>query len=82
MNYQNDGKRKTWRSKRTAQKLTASSVKHVTEEACMATNGTGALVFTDNVTAGVSSQSPDLSPAEPAFHLLNAKLRDPHTRDN
>lgn len=55
--YQSDGKRRVWRRKGTAHdpKHTTSSVKHgggsVMVWACMAANGTGSLVFTDDVTA-------------------------------
>ena len=60
--YQNDGKRRVWRSKGTAHdpKHTTSSVKHgggsVMASACMAANGTGSLVFIDGVTADKSSR--------------------------
>lgn len=59
--YQSDGKRRVWRRKGTAHdpKHTTSSVKHgggsVMVWACMAANGTGSLVFTDDVTADKSS---------------------------
>uniref|UniRef100_A0A8C5MSN8 Transposase Tc1-like domain-containing protein n=1 Tax=Leptobrachium leishanense TaxID=445787 RepID=A0A8C5MSN8_9ANUR len=54
--YQSDGKRRLWRRKGTAHdpKHTTSSVKHgggsVMAWACMAANGTGSLVFIDDVT--------------------------------
>ena len=57
--YQSDGKRRVWRRKGTAHdpKYTTSSVKHgggsIMAWACMAVNGTGALVFIDDVTAEV-----------------------------
>ena len=60
--YQNDGKRRVWRRKGTAHdpKHTTSSVKHgggsVMVWACMAANGTGSLVFIDDVTADKSSR--------------------------
>src|SRR4029434_10164871 len=60
--YQNDGKRRVWRKEGTAHDLkhTTSSVKHgggsVTAWACMAANGTGSLVFIDDVTADKSSR--------------------------
>ena len=60
--YQNDGKRRVWRRKGTAHdpKHTPSSVKHgggsVMAWACMAANGTGSLVFIDDVTADKSSR--------------------------
>uniref|UniRef100_A0A8C5PQS4 Transposase n=1 Tax=Leptobrachium leishanense TaxID=445787 RepID=A0A8C5PQS4_9ANUR len=60
--YQSDGKRRVWRRKGTAQdpKHTTSSVKHgggsVMAWACMAANGTGSLVFIDDVTADKSSR--------------------------
>ena len=59
--YQNDGKRRVWRRKGTAHdpKHTTSSVKHggsVMAWACMAANGTGTLVFIDDVTADKSSR--------------------------
>ena len=60
--YQNDGKRRVWRRKGTAHdpKHTTSSVKHgggsVMAWACMAANGTGSLVFIDDVTADKSSR--------------------------
>ena len=60
--YQNDGKRRVWRRKGTAYdpKHTTSSVKHgggsVMAWACMAANGTGSLVFIDDVTADKSSR--------------------------
>uniref|UniRef100_A0A8C5Q4E8 Transposase n=1 Tax=Leptobrachium leishanense TaxID=445787 RepID=A0A8C5Q4E8_9ANUR len=52
--YQSDGKRKVWRRKGTAHdpKHTTSSVAW----ACMAANGTGSLVFIDDVTADKSSR--------------------------
>uniref|UniRef100_A0A8C5R1Q5 Transposase n=1 Tax=Leptobrachium leishanense TaxID=445787 RepID=A0A8C5R1Q5_9ANUR len=58
--YQSDGKRRVWRRKGTAHdpKHTTSSVKHgggsVMVWACMAANGTGSLVFIDDVTADKS----------------------------
>ena len=60
--YQNDGKRRIWRRKGTAHdpKHTTSSVKDgggsVMAWACMAANGTGSLVFIDDVTADKSSR--------------------------
>uniref|UniRef100_A0A3B5Q0B9 Transposase n=2 Tax=Xiphophorus maculatus TaxID=8083 RepID=A0A3B5Q0B9_XIPMA len=60
--YQNDGKKKVWRRKGTAHdpKHTTSSVKHgggnVMAWACMAFNGTGSLVFIDDITADKSSR--------------------------
>ena len=60
--YQNDGKKRVWRRKGTAHdpKHTTSSVKHgggsVMAWACMAANGTGSLVFIDDVTADKSSR--------------------------
>ena len=60
--YQNDGKRRVWRREGTAHdpKHTTSSVKHgggsVMAWACMAANGTGSLVFIDDVTADKSSR--------------------------
>lgn len=60
--YQSDGKRRVWRRKGTAHdpKHTTSSVKHgggsVMAWACMAANGTGSLVFIDDVTADKSSR--------------------------
>ena len=60
--YQNDGKRRVWRRKGTAHdpKHTTSSVKHgggsAMVWACMAANGTGSLVFIDDVTADKSSR--------------------------
>ena len=60
--YQNDGKRKVWQKKGTAHdpKYTTSCVKHgggsVMAWACMAANGTGSLVFIDDVTADRSSK--------------------------
>lgn len=60
--YQSDGKRKVWRKKGTAHdpKYTTSSVKHgggsVIAWACMATTGTGSLVFIDDVTNDGSSR--------------------------
>lgn len=60
--YQNDGKKKEWRRKGTAQDLRhkTSAVKHdggsVMAWACMAANGTGLLVFTVDVTAFRSSK--------------------------
>ena len=60
--YQNDGKRRVWRKEGTAQdpKHTTSSVKHgggsVMAWACMAANGTGSLIFIDDVTADKSSR--------------------------
>ena len=59
--YQSDGKRRVWRRKGTAHdpKYTTSSVKHggsVMVWACMAANGTGSLVFIDDVTADKSSR--------------------------
>uniref|UniRef100_A0AAQ4QMS3 Transposase Tc1-like domain-containing protein n=1 Tax=Gasterosteus aculeatus aculeatus TaxID=481459 RepID=A0AAQ4QMS3_GASAC len=60
--YQNDGKRRVWRRRGTAHdpKHTSSSVKHggggVMAWPCMAANGTGALVFIDDVTADKSSR--------------------------
>ena len=60
--YQNDGKKKVWRRIGTAHdpKHTTSSVKHgggsVMAWACMASNGTGSLVFIDDVTKDRSSQ--------------------------
>uniref|UniRef100_A0A8C5LNK9 Transposase n=1 Tax=Leptobrachium leishanense TaxID=445787 RepID=A0A8C5LNK9_9ANUR len=59
---QSDGKRRVWRRKGTAHdpKHTTSSVKHgggsVMAWACMAANGTGSLVFIDDVTADKSSR--------------------------
>lgn len=60
--YQNDGKKKVWRRLGTAHdpKPTTSSVKDggvsVMAWACMASNGTGSLVFIDDVTEDKSSQ--------------------------
>jgi len=60
--YQNDGKKKVWRRIGTAHdpKHTTSSVKHgggsVMAWACMASNGTGSLVFIDDVTKDRSSR--------------------------
>uniref|UniRef100_A0A8C5QBF4 Transposase n=1 Tax=Leptobrachium leishanense TaxID=445787 RepID=A0A8C5QBF4_9ANUR len=60
--YQSDGKRRVWRKKGTAHdpKHTTSSVKHgggsVIAWACMAANGTGSLVFIDDVTADKRSR--------------------------
>ena len=60
--YQSDGKRRVWRRKGTDHdpKHTTSSVKHgggsVMVWACMAANGTGSLVFIDDVTANKSSR--------------------------
>uniref|UniRef100_A0A8C5LTA8 Transposase n=1 Tax=Leptobrachium leishanense TaxID=445787 RepID=A0A8C5LTA8_9ANUR len=61
--YQSDGKRRVWRRKGTAHdpKHTTSSVKRggggsVMAWACMAANGTGSLVFIDDVTADKSSR--------------------------
>lgn len=60
--YQSDGKRRVWRRKGTAHdpKHTTSSVKHgggsVMAWACMAANGTGSLVYIDDVTADKSSR--------------------------
>uniref|UniRef100_A0AAQ4PUA3 Transposase Tc1-like domain-containing protein n=1 Tax=Gasterosteus aculeatus aculeatus TaxID=481459 RepID=A0AAQ4PUA3_GASAC len=54
---QNDGKRRVWRSKGTAHdpKHTTSSVKHG-GGTVVAANGTGSLVFIDDVTADKSSR--------------------------
>ena len=60
--HQNDGKRRVGRRKGTAHdpKHTTSSVKHgggsVMAWACMTANGTGSLVFIDDVTADKSSR--------------------------
>ncbi|CAJ0940112.1 unnamed protein product [Ranitomeya imitator] len=60
--YQNDGKKKVWRRKGTAHdpRHTTSSVKHgggnVMAWACMAFNGTGSLVFIDDIRADKSSR--------------------------
>uniref|UniRef100_A0A8C5N2V1 Transposase n=1 Tax=Leptobrachium leishanense TaxID=445787 RepID=A0A8C5N2V1_9ANUR len=60
--YQSDGKRRVWRRKGTAHdpKHTTSSVKHgggsVMAWACKAANGTGSLIFIDDVTADKSSR--------------------------
>ena len=60
--YHSDGKRRAWRRKGTAHdpKHTTSSVKHgggsVMAWACMAANGTGSLVFIDDVTANKSNR--------------------------
>lgn len=60
--YQNDWKKKVWRKKGTAHdpKHTTSSVKHgggsVMAWACMASKGTGSLVFIDDITTDKSSR--------------------------
>ena len=60
--YQSNGKRRVWRRKGTAHdpKHTTSSVKHVGGSVmawpCMAANGTGSLVFIDDVAADRSSR--------------------------
>ncbi len=74
--YQTDGKRKVRRKKGTAHdpKHTTSSVKHgggsVIAWACMAANGTGPLVFIDDVTADRSSRvNSEVFKAIPSAHI-------------
>ena len=75
--YQSDGKKKVWRREGTAQdpKHTTSSVKHsgggVMAWACMAAEGTGSLIFIDDITADGSSKIN----SEVDRHILSAQLQ-------
>uniref|UniRef100_A0A8C5P8K5 Transposase n=1 Tax=Leptobrachium leishanense TaxID=445787 RepID=A0A8C5P8K5_9ANUR len=73
--YQSDGKRRVWRRKGTAHdpKHTTSPVKHgggsVMAWACMAANGTGSLVFIDDVTDKSSRMNSEVFRAILSAHI-------------
>ena len=80
--YQSDGKAKVWRKKGTAHdpKHTSSSVKHgggnVMAWACMASSGTGSLIFIEDVTHDGSSKMN----SEVYRNILSANLRKDATK--
>lgn len=80
--YQSDGKAKVWRKKGSAHdpKHTSSSVKHgggnVMAWACMASSGTGSLIFIDDVTHDGSSKMN----SEVYRNILSANLKKDATK--